>query len=141
MAGHDVLGRVCGQLGAIAGTLHRVEGQRLILVDARAIPPGVRDKIQTIPMGKGMAGQAWATGRPTQTCDLSSDPSTVIQPGARNVEASAAVAVPIFDDAGTVWAVLGVGFSSARPMDAEAIQEMAVTAESLFKSLLNEGLP
>ena len=81
------------KLGATSGTIHRCDGELLTLVDAVGIPAEVIALIEVIPRGKGMAGEAWLRAKPVTTCNLADDPSTTIQPGARQVSAQAAVAI------------------------------------------------
>src|SRR5579871_1280211 len=94
----DLLGRH----GAVAGTVHVVRGDALAIVAAVNIPPKVQEVTATIPMGKGMAGLAWQHDKPIQTCNLKEDATGAVKPGAKAVDAKAAVALPIHDGSGTV---------------------------------------
>ena len=47
-----------------------------------------------------MAGLAWLRGEPVSTCDLATDATGDVRPGARAVAAQAAVAVPVFEGDG-----------------------------------------
>jgi len=113
--------------GAVAGSVHRREGGLLRLTAAHGLPDPVRALVLTVPIGKGMAGQAAASGCPFQTCNLGRDPSAVIQPGARAVPAQAAVAIPVLDVDGLAQAV--VGFAFARSGDL-APEELALLERS-----------
>ncbi len=130
---------VCQALGGASGTFHRVSGSHLVLVDAIGIPASIEEKIGRIPKGKGMAGEAWASERPMQTCNLASDPSPVIRPGARTVSAAAAMAVPLLGDDGAVWGVLGIGFPENQNLDETTLTDWASAAAELFKSHLNRA--
>ncbi|MEM7156008.1 MAG: GAF domain-containing protein [Myxococcota bacterium] len=105
---------------AVAGTVHRLDRQTqdLHLEAAVNIPPKVQDATRVIPRGKGMAGLALERHRPVSTCNLATDEGNPdVRPGARAVEAAAAIALPVDDDAGQVRAVVGIAYASERPID------------------------
>ena len=110
------------KLGAQSGTLHQVTGDGLELKEAIGIPSTLRPTIETIPYGKGMAGQAWSTASTVSTCDLPNDPRHVVQPGARAVDATTAFAIPVFDASGQVTEVVGIAFRTAID-DVEHLQQ------------------
>jgi hypothetical protein len=87
--------------------------------------------IETIPKGKGMAGLAWSRGAPVSTCNLAEDETPDIQPGAKAVEAGAAVAVPVFDEAGRVRAVVGFAFAQAAPLSTDTLSSLDALAATL----------
>jgi len=70
----------------------------------------VQEITASIPMGKGMAGLAWQHDKPIQTCNLKDDDSGAVRPGAKAVDAKAAVAMPVHDGAGKVRAVVGLAW-------------------------------
>ena len=100
--------------GGIAGTVHVREGDDLVLRASLNIPPPVVAATRTIPKGKGMAGLAWERNRPVATCNLKTDETGDVRPGAKAVDAQAALAIPVRDDAGRVRAVVGVAFLGER---------------------------
>lgn len=99
------------QLGAVAGTVHVQRGEDLYLTAAHNIPPHVIAIVAHVPHGKGMAGVAQVKKQPVQTCNLQTDETGNIKPGAKAVNAQAAIALPVLDDAGTVRAVVGFAWS------------------------------
>ena len=111
--------------GAAAGSVHRRVGDQLEATAFVGIPPPVRAVTATIPCGKGMAGLAWQRRAPVSTCNLATDPTDDIRPGARTVAAQAAVALPVFDAAGEVRAVVGLAFASDAPLDDTVLQAAA----------------
>ena len=114
--------------GAKAGTVHERFGSVLKLRAAQGIPAETLGYIQEIPFGKGMAGEAWATGHPVMTCNLRTDPAKVIQPGARAVDAQNAVALPLKDEDGRVQYVVGFAFEAGTtdsPLDLEMLTNVA----------------
>jgi L-methionine (R)-S-oxide reductase len=99
------------QLDGIAGTVHVQRGEDLYLTAAHNIPPHVLGIVAHVPYGKGMAGVAQVRKEPVQTCNLQTDETGNIKPGAKAVDAQAAIALPVFDEAGRLRAVVGIAWS------------------------------
>lgn len=118
--------------GAFAGTVHRrCPDERLHLIAAVNIPEGVQAAVRTVPLGKGMAGLAWARGVPVQTCNLQTDTTGDVRPGARAVDAQAAVALPVTGEGGEVRAVVGFAFREERTLAPEFLAALAACAAAL----------
>lgn len=117
--------------GAVAGTVHRVRGGELVLVAAVNIPPPVRAVVARVPPGKGMAGLALTRREPVVTCNLATDETGDVRPGARAVDARAAVALPVFDAARAVRAVVGVAFAEERALSPAELAALASRAATL----------
>jgi len=117
--------------GGAAGTVHRREGENLILAAAYNIPPPVIAATITVPRGKGMAGLALARGEPVQTCNLQTDKTGDVRPGARAVQAQAAIALPVFDASGEIRAVVGLAFAREGEITAEQSHQLAEAAAAL----------
>lgn len=115
--------------GAVAGTVHRRDDEVLVLVAQRNIPDRVVAVTRTIPHGKGMAGLAWARGVPVQTCDLKADRTGDVRPGARAVDAGAAVAIPV---GAPLRGVVGAAFPMTGDLPDDRIQELADAAEGVL---------
>ena len=77
-----------------------------------------------MPNGKGMAGIALDTGKPVQTCNLKEDTSGNVRPGAKAVNAKAAVAMPVRDGSGSIVAVVGVAFNDERELPEQEVMEL-----------------
>lgn len=127
----DWLAQQIQAFGAVAGTIHRRRGLHLELTAAQNIPPAVQAATQTIPAGKGMAGLAWSRAAPVQTCDLQTDETGDVRPGARAVNASAAIAVPTFDLQGGVRAVVGLAFAQTDALSETTIAAIETAAARL----------
>jgi hypothetical protein len=121
-------------VGGVAGTVHEQRGEDLYLTAAHNIPPPVIAIVAHVPHGKGMAGVAQVRKQPVQTCNLQTDDSGTIKPGAKAVNAQAAIAVPVLDDAGDVRAIVGVAWADERELDAEFEQSMMQLAAALPRS-------
>jgi L-methionine (R)-S-oxide reductase len=125
------LGALLARHGAVAGTVHLVQGDALAIAAAVNIPPKVQEITATIPMGKGMAGLAWQHDKPIQTCNLKDDSSGQVRPGAKAVDARGAVAMPVHDAAGMVNAVVGLAWADERELAADALAAISKDAEAL----------
>jgi hypothetical protein len=116
---------------AVAGTVHRREGGQLFLLAAHRIPPPVLALTAVIPSGKGMAGLALERRAPVQTCNLQTDKTGDVRPGAKAVNAQAAVALPVFDAAGAVRAVVGLAYDHEQELPAAVTARLAAAAASV----------
>jgi len=118
-------------LDAFAGTVHVQRGDDLYLTAAHNIPPPVVQIVAHVPHGKGMAGVAQVKKAPVQTCNLQTDATGTIKPGAKAVDAQAAVALPVLDGGGGVRAVVGVAWRREGEISAEQEQAMMRVAAEL----------
>lgn len=119
------------QHDGIAGTVHVQRGEDLYLTAAHNIPPKVVAIVAHVPHGKGMAGVAQVKKEPVQTCNLQTDETGNIKPGAKAVDAQAAVALPVLSDLGEVRAVVGIAWSKEGEIGSAEEQAMMKLAASL----------
>jgi L-methionine (R)-S-oxide reductase len=122
---------IIGELGGIAGTVHVQRGEDLYLTAAHNIPASVVAIVAHVPHGKGMAGVAQVRKQPVQTCNLQTDETGNIKPGAKAVDAQSAIALPVLDDTGAVRAVVGIAWSKEGEIESAEAQEMMETAAAL----------
>jgi len=120
-----------GRHGAVAGSVHVVNGDHLAITAAVNIPPKVQEITAQIPLGKGMAGLAWQHDKPIQTCNLKEDTSGQVKPGAKAVDGKAAVALPVHDPTGLVRAIVGLAWTDERELSDAEISKIASDAASL----------
>jgi hypothetical protein len=118
-------------LGAVAGSVHEQRGDDLYLTAAHHLPPPVISAVAFVPRGKGMAGLAQVKKAPVQTCNLQTDDSGAVKPGAKAVNAQAAIAVPVLSDAGEVLAVVGAAWMTEGEIGPEREQAIVRSAASL----------
>lgn len=116
---------------AAAGTVHVFENGGLKLAAAVNIPPPVQQVVAWVPNGKGMAGLALQRKEAVQTCNLQEDRSGNVKPGAKAVNAQAAIALPVLDDSGEVRAVVGIAFQDEREFTGAEIERFGTLASSL----------
>jgi hypothetical protein len=82
-----------------------------------------------------MAGQALLRGEPIFTCNLKDDSSGAVRPGAKAVDAAAAIALPLRDQTEAIVAVVGIAFANERlfsPADIDAYMVKATSFLSQF---------
>jgi L-methionine (R)-S-oxide reductase len=117
--------------GGVAGTLHVKGSEQLELKAAVNIPPKVMEIVRTIPKGKGMAGLAWERDDAVHTCNLKSDDSGDVRPGAKAVDANAAVAIPIHDASGQIRGVVGIAYMGEREITQAELDSLRSQAEQV----------
>jgi hypothetical protein len=103
----------------------------LKLAAAVNIPQKVREVVAIVPNGKGMAGLALQHGEPVHTCNLKEDATGSVKPGAKAVDAQAAVAIPVRDKTGFIYAVVGVAFRQERQWTGEELRRLTEAASDL----------
>jgi len=117
----DALSCIVRAFGADTGTLHLLEDDGLLHLKALSgqFPPPVLAVIREIPVGKGMAGLAVERGQPVDACNIQTDTSGDVRPGAKATGMEGAIVVPVFDGARVIGA-LGIASRSERTFsDAE----------------------
>jgi hypothetical protein len=127
----DWLRTFLAEQGAVSGTVHLNDNDTLRLAAAVNIPEKVQQIVAIVPNGKGMAGLALMRGEPIHTCNLKEDASGSVKPGAKAVDAQAAVALPVRNDAGHIDAVVGIAFTEERQWSEEQLRELTAAAAHL----------
>ncbi|MEM6290034.1 MAG: GAF domain-containing protein [Myxococcota bacterium] len=116
--------------GAVAGTVHGVCAKDPDVLELRAavnIPPKVQEITATVPKGKGMAGLAYDRMQPVSTCNLKTDETGDVRPGAKAVDAQAAVALPVVRG-GTLVAVVGLAWVDGRDTPESMLEALTAAA-------------
>jgi L-methionine (R)-S-oxide reductase len=136
MAGGDDKGRWLETFiqaqGGVAGTVHEVRGEEMLeLVAAFNIPEKVQQITAKIPKGKGMGGLAFEQNKPISTCNLQTDTTGAVRPGAKAVDAQAAVAFPVHDAEGRIRAVVGIAYAGEKTLDDADLARIAAAGSSL----------
>jgi L-methionine (R)-S-oxide reductase len=129
---HDWLQAFLRDHGGVAGTVHVLsEADDLELAAAVNIPGKVQEIVRRIPKGKGMAGLAWLRNAPVSTCNIQSDDSADVKPGAKAVDAQAGVALPVRDGRGAVRAVVGIAYRDEKTLGADELAALEAAAATL----------
>ncbi len=119
------LDRVTDEFDCCTGTLHRLDAadRHLKLVAHRGIPPQLMPVIQSIPVGKGIAGAAAERLEPVELCNLQTDTSGVAKPGAKQTQVQGSLAVPVLDG-DRLCGTLGIGKRTTYEFSAEEKQRL-----------------
>jgi L-methionine (R)-S-oxide reductase len=128
----EALGCVVRHFAADTGTLHLLEDDGMLHLKASSgqFPPPVLAVIQRIPVGKGMAGLAVARGEPVDACNIQTDASGDVRPGAKATGMEGAIVVPVFDGA-RVLGALGVANRGERVFNDEEKAALIEAARAL----------
>lgn len=128
----EILRLIIAHFNADSGTVHLVgEDGHLHLATASAgLPPQVIDAIRTIPIGKGMAGLAVDRRQPVNACNIQTDGSGDVRPGARATNLAGAIVVPMMRGEEAVGA-LGIANSAERTFTQEEVDELMEAGRSI----------
>ena len=123
-------------MGCTTGTVHRLSAEThlLELVDQQGIPEVLMDKIQSIPVGKGIAGAAAERRDAVQLCNLQTDTSRVAKPDAKKTQVSGSLAVPILDG-DVLVGTLGVGMREPHDFSEAETENLWAIARWLAKAI------
>ena len=119
---NDALGRILAEFDADSGTIHLLgdDGVLHLRAASAGIPQVVLDTIKDVPVGKGMAGLAVERRQPVNACNIQTDASGDVRPGARATGLQGSIVVPILRGDDAIGA-LGVANRGERTFtDAEA---------------------
>ena len=124
---NEALRLIIANFKAESGTIHLIDPEDglLHLRASHGIPEVVLNLVRTVPVGKGMAGLAAARGECITVCNLQTDTSSDVRPGAKKTGMEGAIAVPIFDRSEKVVGVLGIANRNERTFS-DAEQQLLV---------------
>lgn len=127
-----VLEVILGEFDCQTGTLHQWVDlhQMLEIIADVGIPESIRDKVERIPLGKGIAGTAAERMEPVQICNLQSDRSGVAKPGAKKTKVGGSVAVPV-EFGGLLMGTLGIGKLVPYDFTSTEINELRMIASDI----------
>ena len=120
------------RFGADSGTIHMLEADGLLHLKAATagIPEAVLKVIETIPIGKGMAGLCVERRTPVTACNIQTDTSGDVRPGARQTGLEGAIVVPILDGEHAAGA-LGIANRHPRTFTDEEQLELIAAGRTL----------
>jgi GAF domain-containing protein len=122
-AGYDgALTRILTAFDADSGTIHLLGEDGVLHLEAASagIPPVVIETVRRVPVGKGMAGLAVERGVPVNSCNIQTDATGDVRPGARATGLQGSIVVPMLFEGRAVGAV-GIANHRERTFtDAEA---------------------
>ena len=103
------LEEILRHFGADTGALHLLEGGVLHLRAHVGLPPKVVELISRVPLGKGMAGLAAERNEPVSSCNIQTDATGNVRPGARQTGVNGAIVVPVRGPGGAAVGSIGIG--------------------------------
>jgi len=129
----EALAVIVRHFGADSGTVHFLQKDGLLhLAAAQGLPPAMLPIIREIPVGKGMAGLAVERRRPVDACNIQTDASGDVRPGAKATGLEGAIVVPIFSGE-EVTGALGVANRQERTFTAVEQDELIAAGRALAK--------
>lgn len=131
------LDNIVSDFGCTTGTLHRFDpvDNHLKLVASRRIPEVLMPVVQSIPIGKGIAGAAAERRAPIEMCNLQTDTSGVAKPGAKQTQVQGSLAVPVLDG-DRLCGTLGIGKMVPYDFTEEEKSKLMKLASDISRTLL-----
>ena len=124
----DVLRATIAYFKCDAGTIHLLTDGMLALKAHVNIPPHIVQIVQTVPIGKGIAGLAAERREPVSLCNLQTDTSGQARPAAKTTGMEGSVAVPMLRGE-ILRGVLGIAKAQAHDWtDAEKAELLSIAA-------------
>jgi signal transduction protein with GAF and PtsI domain len=119
---------------ADSGTIHVMgpDGQLHLRCASAGIPQPVVEIVRVVPVGKGMAGLAAERREPVSICNIQTDTSGDVRPGARATGLEGAIALPMFSG-DRVAGVLGVANRAARTFTPEETEQLLTIGRTLAR--------
>ena len=119
---------------ADSGTIHVMgaDGQLHLKAASAGIPPPVLEIVRVVPVGKGMAGLAAERRQPVSICNIQTDTSGDVRPGARTTGLEGAIALPMMAG-GEVAGVLGVANRAERAFTAAETEQLLAAGRTLAR--------
>ncbi|WP_339901901.1 GAF domain-containing protein [uncultured Cyclobacterium sp.] len=120
----------------VTGTLH-VLNQDTGLLELQAqvgIPDFLLPKMSTIPVGKGMAGIAAERMEAVQICNLQTDDSGVVRPGAKDTKVEGAITAPMIVE-GKLFGTLGIAKKDPYEFNDEETEALMSIATAIAQKI------
>jgi L-methionine (R)-S-oxide reductase len=126
------LEEIIRQFQADTGSIHLLEDGVLILKAQVGLPPHIAEIVSRVPVGKGMAGLAFERNEPVSSCNIQSDETGSVRPGAKDTGVNGAIVVPIRNEGGEAYGALGIGVRRAYDYTAEETARLLAVATQLI---------
>ena len=130
----NVLAACLQHFGCQAGTVHLLREGVLKLAAHSGIPAQVVQIVETVPVGKGIAGLAAERLQPITICNLQTDSSGQARPGAKATGMEGSIAVPMLTN-GALRGVLGIAKASAYDWSEAETQLLLRIAKRLAENM------
>lgn len=119
---------------ADSGTIHTLanDGTLHLRAASKGIPEPVLNLVRIVPVGKGMAGLAAQRRDAVTVCNLQTDTSGDVRPGAKQTGLEGAIVVPMFDGQNVVG-TLGIANRNERTFTKEETDLLIECGRSLAR--------
>lgn len=127
---NEMLTNMLRLFNCTTGTIHILnpDDNILYITAYQGIPDFLLPKMSKVPIGKGMAGIAAERKRAIQVCNLQTDESGVVRPGAKDTKVEGAISIPLMYD-NVLYGTFGIAksepyeFSEAEIDDLQKIND------------------
>ena len=128
----EALAATLRHFAADSGTVHLLEADGVLHLKAASagIPEFVIQTVRTVPVGKGMAGLAVERDLPVTACNIQTDTSGDVRPGAKATGLEGAIVVPM-RRAGKAAGAFGIANRAERTFTDEEQSLLLAIAEHL----------
>jgi L-methionine (R)-S-oxide reductase len=111
----EALTRILQHFAADSGTIHLLEADGVLHLKAASagIPEFVLQTVRIVPVGKGMAGLAVERAEPIMACNIQTDTTGDVRPGAKLTGLEGAIVVPMMAQGRAIGA-LGIANRAER---------------------------
>lgn len=119
------------------GTLHVLDDDTGILhLKAQVgVPDFLLLKMSEIPIGKGMAGIAAERKEPVQVCNLQTDASGVVRPGAKDTQVEGAITIPLLRE-DILYGTLGIAKKEPHEFSDTEISQLLKIGQAIISKIL-----
>ncbi|EON76634.1 Signal transduction protein containing GAF and PtsI domain [Lunatimonas lonarensis] len=130
------LGETLACFGCSTGTIHTLEnGTTILRLQAHVgVPDFLLPKMSEVPIGKGMAGIAAERKQAVQVCNLQTDDSGVVRPGAKDTKVEGAITVPLLFN-GELYGTLGIAKKEPYEFTDEEVSALMRLATSMAQKV------
>jgi GAF domain-containing protein len=103
----EALARILQHFAAESGTIHALgdDGALHLTAASAGIPEFVLATVRTVPVGKGMAGLAVQRRQPVTACNIQTDTTGDVRPGALATGLQGSIVVPILKEGRAIGAL------------------------------------
>lgn len=123
-----ILEATIAAFGADSGTVHLLGDDGVLhLAASHGIPEPVLRIVATVPVGKGMAGLAVERKQPVTACNIQTDTTGDVRPGAKATGMEGAIVVPILrgPEAAGSFGIANRGERTFTPEETALLMEVA----------------
>lgn len=123
------------------GTIHVLDipSGILHLRACHGVPDFLLPKMSEVPIGKGMAGIAAQRREAVQVCNLQTDDSGVVRPGAKDTKVEGAITVPLLYK-GELYGTLGIAKKDPYDFSQKESAQLLEIGEKLAERIQKKAL-